>query len=51
MDASILLSVLRLMLCVSDVSLPSTVSTNSLMVLAKNFSDTRGEAAAMLFMA
>ena len=35
----------------SVVSFPSTVSTNSLMVLMKNFSDTRGEDAAVLLMA
>ena len=50
-DASIRMSVLRLMLLVSDVSLSSIVSTSSFIVLVKSFSETSGEAAAVLFMA
>ena len=50
-EASICLSVLRLILLASVVSLPSTVSISSLMVLVKNFSDTRGEDAAVLCIA
>ena len=49
-EASICLSVLRLMLLVSVVNLSSTVSTSSLMVLV-NFSNTRGEVAAVLLIA
>ena len=49
-EASICLSMLRLMLLVSVVNLSSTVSTSSLMVLV-NFSNTRGEVAAVLLIA
>lgn len=47
----IILSVFRLMLLVTVVSLPSTVSTRSLMTLVKCFSETDGDDAAVLLMA
>lgn len=47
----IILSVFRLMLLVRVVSLPSTVSTRSLMTLVKCFSETDGDDAAVLLMA
>ena len=47
-EVSIFLSVFKLMLSMSVVSLPSTVSTNSRMVLVKSFYETRGEEAALL---
>ena len=50
-EAPICLSVLRLMLLASVVSLSSTVSTSSLMVLVKNLSETRGEDVAVLLIA
>ena len=50
-EASMRLSVLRLMLFVSVVSFSSTVLTSSFIVLVKSFSDTRGEEAAVLLMA
>ena len=50
-DASIRLSVFRFMLLVRVVSLPLTISTSSLMVLVKNFSETSGDDAAVLLIA
>lgn len=49
-EASMHISVLRLMLLVSVVSLSSIVSVSSLMALVKSFSETNGEDAVMLFM-
>ena len=50
-EASMRMSVLRLMLLVRVVSLLSIVSANSLMVLVKSFSETSGEDAVVLLMA
>lgn len=50
-DASILVSVLWLMLLVMVLSLTSMVSTKSFMALLKSFSETNGVAAAWLLMA
>ena len=47
-EVSIFLSVFKLMLLASVVSLPSTVSTYSRMVLGKSFFETSGEEAALL---
>ena len=51
MKASILMSILNLMLLVSVVSLPSPVSSSSFIVLMKNFFYTNGADVAMLLMA
>ena len=50
-EASMRLSVLRLILLVRVVSLSSTVATKSLMVLVKTFSESKGEETAVLCMA
>ena len=50
-DASIRMSVLRLMLLVSVVSLSSIVSASSFMALVKSFSETSGEDAVVLLIA
>ena len=47
-EASMRMSMLRLMLLVSVVSLSSTVSANSFMALVKSFLEYNGEDAAVL---
>ena len=50
-EASFLISVLKLMLLVSVMSLSSIFSTSSFMALVKVFSDINGAVAALLLMA
>lgn len=50
-EASFLISVLKLMLLVSVMSLSSIFSTSSFMALVKVFSDINGAVAALLIMA
>lgn len=50
-EASMRKSVLRLMLCVSVVSLSSIVSASSFIALVESFSKTSGEDAAVLCIA
>lgn len=50
-EASMRKSVLRLMLCVSVVSLSSIVSASSFIALVKSFSETSGEDVAVLCIA